>query len=58
MKNDNVKIEKNQPQERSCRPDQRQSPKMDFDFDSLYRTLKQVDTDLFFELLTENYSAG
>lgn len=53
----NITVPKNS-QEQCCHPDQSQTVKTDFDFDSLYKTLKKVDTDLFFDLLSENYSAG
>ena len=43
----------------SCQDRQRPEPAPhEFDIDELNKSLKNVDTDLFFDLLSENYSAG
>ena len=49
---------KNQSQAWCGHPDQRQPGKKDFDMESLRNNLKKVDTDLFYELLSEKYSVG
>lgn len=52
-----VKNTKNN-QEHIRSTDQQKLDTKNIDLDSLYRVLIKVDTDFFFDLLSENYSAG